>query len=88
MTLRQLTAQRIMADGLEEDYYLERNCSSLEEYANKVKIIPFIPMNLDLIAISKVKRVCISIYDEQRKKWKIIKDKENSKPSGLAFIIF
>ena len=37
MILRQLTAQRILADGLEEDYYPERNCVSLEDYANKVK---------------------------------------------------
>ena len=88
MTLRQLTAQRILADGLEEDYYLERNCSSFEEYTNKVKTNSFYAEEPELIEISKVKKIWISIYDELRKKWKIIKDKDNSKPSGLAFIIF
>ena len=42
----------------------------------------------ELMAISKVKRILISIYDEQRKKKMIIKDKEKSISNGLAFISY
>ena len=35
IALRKLTAQKIKKDGLEEDYYLERNCNSLDEYVKK-----------------------------------------------------
>ena len=30
-----MTAQKIKKDGLEEDYYLERNCNSLDEMLKK-----------------------------------------------------
>lgn len=35
ISLRKMTAQKIKKDGLEEDYYLERNCNSLDEYVKK-----------------------------------------------------
>ena len=35
IALRKMTAQKIKKDGLEEDYYLERNCNTLDEMLKK-----------------------------------------------------
>ena len=56
IALRKLTAQKIKKDGLEEDYYLERNCNSLDEYVKKIELTSFYADEPELIAISKIKK--------------------------------
>ena len=61
IALRKMTAQKIKKDGLEEDYYLERNCNSLDEYVKKIELTSFYADEPELIAISKIKKIWIAI---------------------------
>ena len=65
---------------------MERNCSSLEEYVEKIS--SFYADEPEIRAISKIKEAWIAIYDELRKTWKIIKDKEGIKPKKVAYICY
>ena len=56
-----MTAHKIKKDGLEEDYYLERNCNSLDEYVKKIELTSFYADEPVLIAISKIKKIWIAI---------------------------
>lgn len=67
---------------------VRRNCSSLEEYIEKIKNSSFYADEPEIRAISKIKEAWIAIYDELRKTWKIIKDKTGIKPKKIAFICY
>ena len=86
--LRKLTADQILKDGIDENIYKERNCSSLNEYINKIKNTNFYADEPELFAIAKIKRIWISIYNKQLKNWNILKNSENVKPINIAFIYF
>ena len=86
--LRKLTAEQILKDGIDENIYKERNCSSLNEYINKIKNTNFYADEPELLAIAKIKRIWISIYNKQFKNWNILKNSENAKPNNIAFIYF
>ena len=67
---------------------MERNCSLLQEYADKIRLNSFYAYEPELISISRIKNIWIAIFDESRKTWKIIKSNNNIKPSNIAFISF
>ena len=88
MLLRNQVAEQILKDGVAEDIYLERNCESLLDYADHIRLKSFYADEPELITIAKLKKIWIAIYNETRKNWNIIKNNVNEKPRDIAFISF
>ena len=88
MLLRNQVAEQILKDGVAEDIYLERNCESLLDYADHIRLKSFYADEPELITIAKLKKIWIAIYNELRKNWNIIKNNANEKPRDIAFISF
>ena len=88
MLLRNQVAEQILKDGVAEDIYLERNCESLLDYAEHIRLKSFYADEPELITIAKLKKIWIAIYNETRKNWNIIKNNVNEKPRDIAFISF
>ena len=88
MLLRNQVAEQILKDGVDEDIYLERNCESLLDYTDHIRLKSFYADEPELITIAKLKKIWIAIYNETRKNWNIIKNNVNEKPRDIAFISF
>ena len=86
--LRQLVANDILKEGILDDIFLERNCTSLQEYVDKIRLNSFFVDEPELISISRIKNIWIAIFDELRKTWRIIKSKNDIKPINIAFISY
>ena len=71
-----------------DDIFMEINFSSLQEYADKIRLNSFYADEPELISISRIKNIWIAIFDELRKTWKNIKCNNNIKPSNIVFISF
>ena len=65
--LRQLVANDILKEGIPDDIFLERNCTSLQEYVDKMRLNSFFVDEPELISISRIKNIWIAIFDELRK---------------------
>ena len=72
ITLRQLTANQILLDGIPEDIYKERECDSLIEYTDKIRSSNFYADEPELKSIATLKNILIAIYIDSKKSWKII----------------
>ena len=88
MLLRNQVTEQILKDGVDDDIYLERNCESLLDYNEYIRLKSFYADEPELRTIAKFKNIWITIYNEKRKNWNIIKNDVNEKPRDIAFISF